>query len=575
MINEFDMVGRVDEKISSGETSILLQMQDDWHRLYHMEEYDEEYEDLSEEELYNLCKSRGLDVKRGQVKLHYRNVLKRDSRHRRWTIEDVEEDPIPFLNEVKRLKVVPTCLYVLNYIFFRVSLAVGRKNQRKFASYIREGVFPDVIDEDIDRQCSELLYHEEGEEEREFEQKDLDIIYQQLIKRLSFEFMKNGDTRQDRWPEFLKDIVECFNFEQLKDLALGLHMPLDDFEIFLCKVLKRSGINFYDRDEVFVYLVLKYADKRSCVRYFEAYHNLWELYGDVKEEEDKDGELNTESVSTVYIRKNLDELEAVIERNPFREKSPALQSYIGQIAYQNGRIESGEALRTARKRFYDIWEDMKERWKGTEQMQEIIAADREKNKKSSVMHEACDNKKLTIRYCPSTGVFIPKNTRFSMDTLLKKKTNGINKKAVFKTDQDIRLEPVADDKVEVKVKALLPSQEYKNYCERKDTPKAMKKAPDFVKADKLEKEKAVSRIVVDSPELKTAVHNISIGSKVRFADSDSKTNEGTLIVECAVGTFIPAGTRFHFKIGEMVFPYESIAPANIQEYELEVRPLQS
>ena len=28
MLDEFDMVGRLDEKISSGETSILLQMQD-------------------------------------------------------------------------------------------------------------------------------------------------------------------------------------------------------------------------------------------------------------------------------------------------------------------------------------------------------------------------------------------------------------------------------------------------------------------------------------------------------------------------------------------------------------------
>lgn len=575
MLNEFDLVGRVDEKISSGETSILLQMQEDWHRLYHMEEYGEECEDLSEDELYDMCKARRLNVKKGEVKLHYRNVLKSDSRYKRWTIEEVEEDPIPFLNEVKRLKVVPAYLYVLNYIFFRVNLAVGRRNQRKFAAYIQAGVFPDAIDEDIDKQCSELLYHKAGDEEREFEQKDFDIIYQQLIKRLSFEFMKNGNTGKTGWPDFFKEIIEGFNFKLLKELALGLHMPLDDFEIFLRKVLKRSGINFYDRDEVFVYLVLKYADKRGCGRYIEAYHNLWELYGDVGEEKDKDGGENTESVSTVYIQKKLDGLETTIDRNPFKEKSPALQSYISQIAYQNGRLESGEALRTAKKRFYNIWEDMKKRWEGTEQMQEIIAANREKNKKSSVIPGTPNNKKLTIRYCPSAGVFIPKNTQFSADTMLKKKNNGIDKKAVFETCQDIRLEPIADDKIEVKVKALLPLQEYKEYCKRKDIPGTMKKSPDFVKTDNLKKEKVVSRMIVDSPELKTAIHNISIGSKVRFADSDSKTNEGTLIVECVVGTFIPAGTRFHFKIGEMVFPYESIAPANVHEYELEVRPLQS
>ncbi len=571
MLDEFDMVGRLDEKISSGETSILLQMQDDWHRLYHFEEFEDEYEDLTEEELYKLCKDRGLKVKEGQVKLHYINILKKADKYKKWTMEEVEEDPVPFLNEVKRLKIVPAYLYVLNYIFFRVNLALGRKNQKKFAEYIQAGVLPECIAENIDRQCSELLYQEDNGEEKEFEQKDFDIIYQQLIKRLSFEFMKNGDTGKVEWKGFFRGIVEGFNFEKLKELALGLHMPLDDFEIFLYKVLKRSGVNFYDRDEVFVYLVLKYADKYDCSRYFEAYHNLWKLYGDVKGDESRNGWIETESVSTVYMRKNLEELEASIDGNPFEGKSPSLESFISQIAYQNERLKSGAVMRTANKRFLKIWKDMKKRWEGTDQMQEDIAFDRKKKKSSGNSY----HKKMTVRYRPDTGARIAGDTEFRKDTLLKKKDGGMNEEAVFKIYQDIILEPVADDKVEVKVKALLPAIEYKEYCKRKDVPKIMKKSPEFVKEDNLKEEKEAGRMVVDSPELVKAVHNISIGGKVRFADSDTKENKGTLIVECAVGTFIPAGTRFHFKIGEKVFSYESIEPANVQEYEIEVRPLQS
>ncbi len=229
---------------SGGETEQLEKMQDEWYRLYKNADSTQDAE--------------------------------------RWTYEQVIENPRPFLEEIKKLKVIPPYKYVINYILMRTRLAIGENNLEGFVEFIKSKKMPDDRQGISSETLKNLLERKEGELLRPFTENDYRTVWYAMLDRLDIFFDENGYDSEINWKSFFNNCVKKFDYDKLFWLALGMHMSVVDFEIFLCKVLKRRQYNFYNRKEVFLYLTLKYGDVYGTRKYFQAYERLCALYKDSK-----------------------------------------------------------------------------------------------------------------------------------------------------------------------------------------------------------------------------------------------------------------------------------------------------
>lgn len=510
-------------RIFSGETELLKQVQSEWYRLYEADEGTQE-EDIPQ----------------------------------RWSYEQVLEEPKIFLDAVKQIKNIPAYRYVINYLLLKTGLKVEKSVQRDFADFIAERKFYDAS------QVSD--------------KSDVQELWQVLSFRLDSLYSQNGYRGNMDWIGFFSELVESFSYDFLKRLALGVHMPLEDFEIFLTKVLKRSNINFYDRDEIFVYLTLKYADSCGYGAYYQAYERLCELYPIKEDIIEPPWPGWKDHLSTGRLRNELQARVSRIGSSVFEETNAELEDYLAYVAW----LQSSKISRTAKERFHILWNGLKERWEESGELTEIIRSEREKRKNAEGTDVFC--RELTVVYDSTEECVLPAGTEFMAKTL-KASIKGDNT-AIFRLPQEQVLPAVSTKSVEVKVRALMPEAEFTSAKEILSAKKVLqifgKRVPQFMKEayfEKLEKknlsiregnqkkkkrkpEIAFSRMKACAKKMEKDIEDIKIQSGLLFSENSDKKNVGILQVECKKGTNFPKGTQFYFKLEEVEFRYESLEDVN-------------
>lgn len=528
-----DKVAKTAEKwrsISSGETEQLERMQDEWLKLYQ--------EDNS------------LDMSK------------------RWSFDKVAADPGPFLEEIKKLRVIPTHRYVINYMMMKMELLIGDLNLKAFIKFIEEGEFPNYSEVIPEEKLDALLFREQGHDLKAFGKEEFTTIWKTLLNRLSGVFNENGYEKEIDWNTFFCELLDKLDYGKLKFMALGMHMSVTDFEIFLCKILKRANINFYHHDELLVYLTLRYGDEYGNGRYFEVYERLEQLYPAVTKEA-LSLLLETTPMDddnwTLGIRSDLEDVIGEVGRELFEGKNEKSEKLFHWIACQNHYLESRGFSRTAVKEFYALWGELKDKLDAEGEITKMIEEDKwsgERQEGEQVV------KRMSLRYHPEKRIVIPAGTVFECQTVRASETGGT--KAEFRTEKEEVLMPVKEETAEVKVKALLSGVEFQKIVKERQ-PKLLHKLPQFVSNELLEREHV--KIEVLEPELKPHISGVRVMNKVRFADTAGKSNEGTFEVHCNVGTFIPEGTHFKFCLEGRDFVYESIEAGNTCTIEIPVLPL--
>lgn len=519
-----------EERISSGETELLEGMQREWYKLYENEPVKNDKGEIVE--------------------------------YPKWTYDDVLDNPRPFLDKMVEIKVIPAYRYVINYLLLRTELGVENDNQRRFAAFIAKGDVRDFPEEEEDwkGRCSQSLCCERGQNQKEFLEEDCQNLWQMLICRLDMLFQENGYNETIDWKEFFSGLLESFSFKSLKWLALGIHMPLEDFKIFLTRVLKRSYVNFYDRDEIFVYLALKYAEETGCGTY-QAYKKLDGMYP--SEELDKidkkpEWEGKKDSVSTESLGKGLEEVLSDKRNSLFETTDAKLEEYLAYIAWQNKRLDNREISRTARKRFLELWNELKGKWQDNSEIVALMTHSEKENRRRDA-EEQPFYKELTIEYNPETGCVLPAGTEFRTKTLMD--TVQGNDVAVFRLPQEQILPAGTRFTGKIPVKALMSKEEYDKIKQVLLSVPGIRSVPQFVKDNlfiKLEKNnRNFSPMKVCSDQLRENITGIQTGGGVRFSEGENK-NEGILLVECKESTVIPKGTEFCFKLEEIEFRYKSL-----------------
>lgn len=199
---------------------------------------------------------------------------------------DKEDTKVIFFDKVGEIHSIPSYKYVLKYLFLRYKISIGSENEADFFAYLESENWT------IKRRTSEQdlakfkvkLNRIQAEAVSRFEEEDHQMLLSVLLNELQRDYQKNGMKKEIRWGKYIKNLLFHFELKYLNDLALALHMEYSVYRVFRKKVLKHSEMNFYDRESIFVYLVLNYADICSIHKYFDAYRALDELYPHKSEE---------------------------------------------------------------------------------------------------------------------------------------------------------------------------------------------------------------------------------------------------------------------------------------------------
>ena len=557
MEDRYEFIEREDESISSGETEILLDQEDQWQKLYQADD------------------SHGF---------------------RQWDTEQIFDDPEPFMNAVKEIHVIPDYYFVLNYLMVRVKLALSNENRKGFFKYLEAGNFPDShFLVNLSEECQELLRTDCADGQKIFSDLDFDTIWLQLVWKMDAIFRKNGNEDPIDWIGFFRGIVTNFTFDYLKQIAFGMHMSLSDYDVFLRKVLRRTYINFYDREEIFIYLVLKYADQMGIPQYFAAYRTLKTLYSSQAVEETENNEepeilrafeeylLEPDAFKgseiekremeqlarkeksenpTIYIRSKMDYLICHLEENFFEQADQNLLLYLKQVEKKYRKLSNQEIQRTAILRFQKLWEELKDKMGKSEDFRRRLQEDR--NGAGGTAHGLDENgifqAELMVHYPPGKDLILPAGTEFRTTSMIESVSGSAE--AIFQTREEQVLPKADQDYVLIHVKAL-----------QENNPLKIKgvKFNEFVSDEFLEnlrkRGETVTEIEPEEEALKKVIRKIHVGSKLRFTSKENKLNRGILELECAIGTYIPAGTIFSFRIHDFTFSYETVEPETNEEYE--------
>lgn len=506
--------------ISSGETEQLEQLQEEWFKLYQ--------------------EDNNIDL------------------YTRWSYDQVMENPAPFLEEIRKLKVIPAYRYVVNYLMMRWMPAIGEADRKGLIRYLEAG---DLLKQERGSSAQRAG----GEPVSKSGLESYAGIYQALVRRLDQSFRENGYQEAVDWNTFFRELVEGFDYEKLKFLALGVHMPVNDFEIFLCKVLRRAHINFYDRDEVLLYLTLEYGDDLGYGRYFDAYRRLCEGYPAVSKEQAAAllEEYPPEEDNWTEAVRN--QLTALDKDGLFEGRNEEINRFFQENACRKQRLDNREFARTAANEFYSLWEELKERLDDSGEITRMLKEDKLLKKEQGRERFV---RTMTIQYDPEKTLSLSRGTRFTCRTLVRA-ADGEDT-AVFAATKDEILPAAETEVVEVRVRALLSEEEFEGMFER-GLKKVLKKKAQFVSGELLKNEHV--EIEAEEATPGSGISSIDVGEKVRFAQAAGKKNEGVLAVRCKVGTFFPRGTRFHFVLAGYTFTYESIEDANTAVFRIPVRPL--
>lgn len=337
MTEEYGISEMEDRELSSGETKELEREQLDFNSIF------EEYEDEEDADLkiWNLYLEDN-QIDGNQAKL--------------------------FFDQVAKLKYVPTYKYVIRYLLLRYRISLGKTNMQEMWKYIEENT-PDIDMSLGKKKKAALLAKLQREEEEEaslFVKEDYDVLMSVVIQNMKEEFLQNGYAKKSVRAKYFLDLIMQIDEVKLRELALGLNWDYKYFTLFRKKVLRKKEINIYNKKDILLAFVLKYATECGYNSYFEAYELLENLYPKQEQEKDKEKESNLleTRVLTNWFKQYLEEDGKLKEEY----KDKLFTTFDSEIGRELSKLESitkkeRKGKRRAEKIFAKEWEDVFENTK--------------------------------------------------------------------------------------------------------------------------------------------------------------------------------------------------------------------
>lgn len=240
----------------------------------------------------------------------------------RWEFEDFQDSRLT--NEtLSKFNTIPPSQYLLNYLFAVFDIDIEREEAERLFSYISTDV--------NEGSCSE---------KERFEK-----ILDDLTKRMSAVFRQNGMTKRKSEPEYIRKSVTELSKSKFFDIAMGLHMELEDVELFLRKAMNQPGFNYYNKTEMLLWIVFRYGE----ISYRKQYEALKKYYDSLPVSGEK--MRVTLNADTVSIRERLEQcdIKRIFEGNNWDEPV----SDIAEFLQWHRNILPGE--RTVSKVYRELW----------------------------------------------------------------------------------------------------------------------------------------------------------------------------------------------------------------------------
>ncbi|MGN0465499.1 MAG: hypothetical protein ACI4F9_04015 [Lachnospiraceae bacterium] len=548
--------------ISSGETSCLEEEYEKWVQLYR-----EDTKDQIEDNL----------------------VAYQEELNERWSYEDILENPRKFFNTIAQIKIFPAYRYILNYIMIQTKIAIGEKNQVGLWRYVEEWKEKKnweeqfLICKEEEQKFASLLKREEEEEVKNFDLEQYRLCIGSIFLRLKEVFVQNGRKKFEM--EDFKNLLFHFTKKELKELAFGIKMEYQDYEIFRTKVLKLTRINFFDRGDIFVYLILKYV-KQSAeeMSYYEAEKRLREIY---PVSEEKRGQL--EDRTTRGMRNELEEeleeggkLKEEYKEQIFRNEIEIIKKELDWI----DRAVSSQKQRSSKKKLEKYIESIRERLQQDELIKELYIGDRRERKmdrRQKRTREKINREDEVFAYFSYPA---QKNFSIPAGTILYSNTNPkkerMEKEAKFITKEAVNLPKKEWLELEVPVRAISSDDCLEEFLKNSRVGKKLQRAVGKAKKDakpvflsqkyfEMAEEK---KIVVLDEYLKNAVKEIQIGKGIRLFKPEKKVkNEGMFVLKCKWNEVILPHTVFEIWMEGYRFQYETVEYANTCKIRVKVKEI--
>ena len=466
--------------------------------------------------------------------------------------------------ELHKLHVIETYKYVVTYLLDYFGIHLSQEGKRAYFSYIKEADLRQIAPMDVRRAGDFWKNPGAWEQPEAFEEL---TSYLSLMVKDKFLYNKYPEfEEEDDWQIYFEQLIRKFSYEKLRDLALALEIPTREVTMFMRKVLKRTGFNFYSADEVYLYLVLKYGRSRE---YFSQYVLLKEMY-DPDHRAPVGAELGRKDDKKIHTRELGRELDLRMEeirkelqddKQLFLVKNPRLTEFFGWI----GSFRRQKKMRTSEEMIREKLEQLRKTIAGSYDYSIYCKDEAFRKYKDTYMNR--NAKEVTVWYETGKEIKIPVGMPLTCDV----KINKIIEKARFAVDAPedgaafVKLPEKDYDIVPVKVACLESGAKVLELATKKKWRSS--NIPQFVKPNHL-----TEGFQVEDERYRSAVKEIQVGSKVRF-ESDSKAEPGTIFVTCPCGMCIEAGTRFFFEEEGVRFTYEAAEHANVVVREIAVRPL--
>lgn len=430
-----------------------------------------------------------------------------------WTLASFEKSPEELLKEIMKLKYIEPVCYVVNYILAALDMSdilEDRTKQFSFIEWIRSFVKDDIC--------------ENGE---------FFNIWETMVTKLDGMFEESGYTGKCDWKEVFRNVIDQFDYELLKFLALGLQSSVEELNKFFTKVLERARINLRARDELFLFLTQMYSKDG---RYFENYRKLCTLYPEENSKIKYDNMDPEKKGKIVYERTRLmnEQLDKLLDQfqkiDIFSQKYEQLEDYLDNLYFQNELLKAGKAHRTSYQIYLDLWDEI---------CKEIA-------ERPDIYVQEKPMRSLTVLYDAEKGCVIPENAVFQMGDVL----------CISPFEQI--LPPQEQTELEIKVKALTKKEDTMEWIDSQTEldKKERKQKLSFIKGLNQYLEKGAV-LDIEDEQYTDVILNVCAAGSVRYFEN-AKNNEGTLLVKCKLGTDIVKGTKFCFVQDGFRFEYECL-----------------
>lgn len=273
-------------------------------------------------------------------------------------ITDTTKGKKVFLDEVAKIRQISSYKSILIFLLLRNRLAIGKKNIEGLWDYVQDGKpkFKSKISEKKEEAFRQKLKRECGEEPGQFDAADYEMLLTILFVHLKEEYEQNGCEEKKNWKSYFRDLLFSPKEIHIHELALGYQMDEKLFRVFRKKILKYSGINFFDREQILLYFVIRYAKVCGEYKYFDAYRKLKEKYP-----VEEIVETVKEKQSTLAIRNDL--LEHLEEEGELKQKyretffcKESKDETIVAVLRVIDSMNRADRVRTAEKLFKKLWD---------------------------------------------------------------------------------------------------------------------------------------------------------------------------------------------------------------------------